>query len=522
MRTAYAAVAVCLFAFAAMGGTITSLDPPSIPMRSGEYFMTFHGKYLTGLVTYDGPAGFFELETNADFPGSVVAWVPMAIVNTPGTYSVTVGDSNTMTFTVTKPGRPPLKLHLPELLTSIAKTRLGTGIKYEVSATGPDLASIIIKCDPPSGTTFPYGSSRINCIAYDGLDNRDEGSIDVTVWDGTAPLLTIPKSFEVPAESEKGTYIKFEASAVDDIDGQLRVTCSHDSGTLFPNGRTIVNCEAVDEALNPAYGSFEVFVQPKDPGRLELKVPDKVVEVAQNETGAEVFYEVIAYGTADPDPVIVCNPSSGTFFPMKVTKVYCTGEDDFGSRAEAGFYVEVIERLGLKLPDVTAEATSPAGSEVSFEAAAEDWTSEIRCTPGSGAWFGMGETTVECESTDDRGRRAGGTFRVNVADTVAPHIGRVQATAGAANRDAVVPVQVAVDVTDAADAAPRCSIATLTADDSTAFDWRVKGDLVVDVRAGDNRAFRIQVTCVDASGNRATDTVAVTVGGTRPRLQKID
>jgi hypothetical protein len=30
--------------------------------------------------------------------------------------------------------------------------------------------------------------------------------------------------------------VKFDTSAVDDIDGALHVTCSHESGALFPNG----------------------------------------------------------------------------------------------------------------------------------------------------------------------------------------------------------------------------------------------------------------------------------------------
>ena len=521
MRTAYAALAVCLFAFAAMGGTITSLDPPSIVMRSGEYFMTFNGTDLRGLVTYDGPAGTFELETNADFPGSVVAWVPMDIVNTPGTYKVMVGDSNTLSFNVTKPGRPLLSLHLPEILTAITKTRIGVPIHYEVNVTDAE-GEVTIECDPKPGSTFPLGESTIRCIASDQGGNRADGVISVKVWDGVAPILEIPKGYELPSEDERGTTLKYETRAFDEVDGDLPVTCLPESGSFFPNGRTRVNCETTDLSLNPAYGSFDVFVQPKDPGRLELKLPDKVVEVAQNETGAEVFYEVIAYGTADPDPVVVCSPSSGTFFPMKETKVYCTGEDDFGSRAEGAFYVEVIERLGLKLPDVTAEATSPSGTEVTFEAVAEEWTNELRCSPSSGSLFALGETTVECESTDDRGRSAAGTFLVNVADTIAPHIGRVQATAGAATRDSVVPVQVDVDVTDSADAAPRCSITTLTADDSTGFDWRLKGDLEVDVRAAESRAFRIQVTCVDASGNRSTGSASVTAGGNRPRLQQVN
>ncbi len=522
MRTAYTVV-VCLLAFTAMGGTITSLNPASIPYQGGEFFLTVNGSSLGDTIVFDGAAGHFELEASASDNGYVISWVPMEIVNDPGTYTVYVkgggGETNKKDLKVIKPGRPKLSLHLPEILTALAKNRAGTKITFDVNATGGE-GDLTTKCDPESGSTFPYGESSIRCSAWDKAGERADGLISVKVWDGTAPTLSIPKSFEVAAEDDKGAYPKFDASAIDEVDGSVRVTCSRESGTLFPNGRTIVNCEAVDEALNPATGSFEVFVKPRDPGKLTLKVPDKVVEVAADPEGAEVFFEVIAYGSADPDPVVECIPPSGWFFPMKETKVYCKAEDDFGGRAEASFTVTVVERLGLKFPDVTAEATSPAGTEVMWEPVAENWTNPIRCSPYSGAFFAMGATSVDCESTDDRGRAAGGKFMVNVADTIAPHIGRIRTTAAAAIGD-LVPVQLEVETTDAGDAMPLCSVSALTADAGVTPEWRASGDLAVEVRATD-RPLRIQVSCVDAAGNRSTGSAPLLLGGSGKRAQTIN
>ncbi|HEV7240659.1 MAG TPA: HYR domain-containing protein [Thermoanaerobaculia bacterium] len=505
-----------LLAFGAAAGTITSLDPASIPHRGGEFFLTVYGSGLGDKITFDGAPGRFDLEISASDTGYVIVWIPQEIVNDAGTYNVTAGDSNKATLTVTKPGSPKLSLHLPELLNALAKSRLGTKIEYEFNTTGGE-GTINVECDPKSGSTFPYGKSSIRCVASDQAGNRADGVIDVNVWDGTAPVLEYPKSFEVQAENDEGAVVQYTTRAVDDVDGELRVVCSKESGKVFPPGRTTVNCEAVDEALNPAFGSFDVFVHPRDIGRLELKVPDKVVEVAQSEAGAEVFFEVLAYGSADPDPVVTCKPPSGWFFPMKKTRVYCSAEDDFGQRAEGAFDVEVIDRLGLRMPDVTAEATSSNGTEVSWEPVAEDWSNAITCSPSSGSLFDLGATSVDCESTDAKGRRAGGKFTVNVVDTIAPHIGRVRANAGAVDAQRnVVPVEVAVDAIDVADAMPRCSIATLIAD-GAAFDWRVKSELEVEVGADTSRPFRIQVSCVDASGNRSTDSVAVSLQGTGRR-----
>lgn len=522
MRIAYTLFAV-LLTLSVSGGTITSLHPSSIPLRSGEHFLTVNGSGLGNRLVFDGPAGHFELDVNATYAGSVVCWIPQEVVNNNGDYMVTSigdgGESNAAVFTVSKGIRFPLKLHLPESLLALAKTRLATTVDYEITASGGDPATTRISCDPKSGSDFPFGSSWITCTAEDGNGEKDDGRIQINVWDGTAPTLWIPKSFEVPADDQEGAYVKYEASAFDEIDGDLRVICAPESGSIFRPGRTTVNCEATDLSLNPAYEQFEVFVQPKDIGTLALRVPDRVVEAAQNEEGATVAFEAIAYGSADPDPVVTCNPPSESFFFLGETKVECMAEDDFGQRADAAFVVEVVEKLGLRMADVSAEASSTSGTEVTWEPAAEEWSAEISCSPAPGSLFALGSTSVECESTDERGRRAAGVFQVNVRDSIAPHIGRVRAAVGRAEAEGgYIPVRVEVEAADAGDAMPRCTIASLTAE-GTPVDWSVRSDLEVAVRADFARPFRIQVSCVDASGNRATDSVAVSLvrsGKTRP------
>jgi hypothetical protein len=520
MRKALAA-AVLLLAVQATAGGIKSLSPSSIITRSGEHFLRADGYELGNIFVFDGPAGHFEVEAGQVEVDYSIAWVPLDIVNYAGTYSVYVtgryGDSNRQTFTVAKSAGPQrLQLHHPEAIVALAKTRDGAGIRYEVSTTGGDAATTTIKCDPISGSVFPFGKSVITCIATDGLGERDGVEIPVTVWDGAAPSITVPESFEVLADDDKGAYVKYETSAYDSIDGALRVVCSQDSGTHFVNGRTRVDCEATDSSLNHALASFDVMVLPKDKGSLQLRLPDSVTALADSPEGAQVYFDVTAYGSADPDPVVECEPWSGWHFPMGRSKVSCVAIDDFGQRAEGGFTVEVVEKFALAMSDVSAEATSPSGASVSWEPTAEEWDAEIRCTPEPGSMFALGATSVDCSSTDSRGRRAEGTFIVNVADTVAPHIDKARAIVAALDDDRQS-VQVAIDAIDAVDVMPRCSISTLTSDAGDRFDWRVKSDLEVEVAAGAPRALRIQISCVDASGNLSTETVPVALSGSTRR-----
>lgn len=502
MRRALAA-AYMLLAFSLSAGTISSISPSAVQVGSGEWFMTVNGTGLGDVVVFDGSAGHFEVDINSvDIYGNVTAWVPVEVINRSGTYTVYVkdsnGGSNVVNFTVNRPIRDIFRLMLPELLVASAKTREGASIKYDVSAFGA-IGTAKIDCFPVSGSTFPLGNTTIKCSGTDDEGNRDDGEIAVTVSDTTPPAISLPKSFEVRSESNEGTYVKWDASAFDEIDGALGVSCNPKNESFFRPGRTIVTCEANDNSLNPTVGAFEVFVTPPDYGKLQIEVPADMKVPSQGKEGAVVFFDVRAYGSSDPDPVVTCSPASGDQFPMGDTKVYCIAEDDFGQRAENAFYVTVTDDLGLKMPDVNAEATSASGTVVTW-----DPQTDVVCSPESGTLFALGDTTVTCESAKKRG-----TFKVTVADTIAPHIDALRAAIGSANDDRRVPIDVAVEAVDIVDTAPRCSVNAL----DTTFDWRITSDLRVEVSANAT-PFRIQVTCVDAAGNRATDTLRVTLPGT--------
>ena len=78
----------------------------------------------------------------------------------------------------------------------------------------------------------------------------------------------------------------------------------------------------------------------------------------------------------------------------------------------------------LHLPaDITAEATSPAGAVVSYEATATDARDTnvvVDCVPASGSLFALGATTVNCSATNSRHKTAEGSFSITVVDTTAP------------------------------------------------------------------------------------------------------
>jgi hypothetical protein len=76
--------------------------------------------------------------------------------------------------------------------------------------------------------------------------------------------------------------------------------------------------------------------------------------------------------------------------------------------------------------DITAEATSPDGAEVTWSATAtdnEDATPPTpTCAPASGSTFPLGTTTVHCSVTDGGGLKDSGSFTVTVEDTTPPKL----------------------------------------------------------------------------------------------------
>lgn len=354
------AIVALLTAFSANAGSITSLDPSTINARSGEHFVTINGSDLGDQVQYVGPAGSFVLDINARFAGSVVAWLPMEVANHPGTYSVTVlggrtGDSSSVTFKVADPLklRQPFVILLPEVLVAIARGKLAL-IEYEVFPMGgDDDPSPEVKCDPPSGSFFGVGKTIVNCLATNRFGDSAKGSFTVFVHDATPPVLQLPGRLVAAAEADEGSFVKFDVSATDEVDGLLTPECNAKSGSLFPVGVTTVTCLAMDASLNSGRGTFTIDVVSKD-SRFELHVPEAIFSEAESQEGANVPFEVYTTGTLDTNPRISCKDESGSLFPIGTTLVYCQASDSFGSVAEGKFEVTVADTT----PPVIVEATA--------------------------------------------------------------------------------------------------------------------------------------------------------------------
>lgn len=349
MKRTLAVCIVFLCAVSASAGTITSISPTSVKVNSGEQFLTIYGSGLGTVVVFDGPAGHFEVTTNANFTTHVATWVPLEIMRKSGYYNVFVrggtGDSNVVVFEVQGFKFWPFVIIAPDVLWVQPLNREGAYVKYEVFPYGGEDPNPRIDCFPVSGEFFKMGRTIVNCNGVNAYGEKAQASFAVVVQDTVAPTVYVPREpIIVSAPTRDGAYVQFDAKAYDDLYGDILPECTPRSGSLFPIGKTTVTCTATDLDLNIGYGTFIVDVRGEVKWYpLTLSVPQSISVTARTPEGANVDYKVSSDGEL---PEITCYPKSGAMFPIGTTTVVCDAIDRYGMRGHAEFPVHVVDPKG--------------------------------------------------------------------------------------------------------------------------------------------------------------------------------
>jgi CSLREA domain-containing protein len=196
-------------------------------------------------------------------------------------------DTKTFKVTVTNTGKPTL--NLPSNLTAEASSASGAVVNYSASATDIIDGNVPTTCTPASGSTFTLGTTTVNCKATNSIGNESTGSFNVAVVDTTKPNLLLPSTISTNATDANGAVVSYNATATDSVQGNVPVSCSPVSGSVFTVGTTTVNCSATD-GTNVANGSFNVDV---------LAITSKSLVVIKNGTGSGRVFSVNNKGIID-------------------------------------------------------------------------------------------------------------------------------------------------------------------------------------------------------------------------------
>jgi hypothetical protein len=525
---------VCLFAASAFADVLR-VTPPVVRFGDLESFVTLHGTGLYGtemmLITVSGPGGTFSQEANSASDQEVTFSVPPEVAFTSGVYTAVLQSKNfeepVRTFTpiqfavedIVEVGGAPL-LAIPEGLFAEATSANGAVVTFTVTALNYDDTLIAVTCSRQSGETFAMGASEVQCSAANEYGVA-EGSFFIVVSDLTRPVLTLPANIVT-----EDAVVTYTATATDNVDGPLTPTCHPASGSVFPEGRTTVQCFVADAHLNYAFGTFTVL-RPEQPP--VITVPANIILEAPSTAGMDVYFEA----TSTNDGVIVCTPGSATTFAIGTTLVTCTASNTAGSDTKT-FTVTVFTNADATPPviavpaNITTEATSADGAVVTYTVTATDdvdGSVAVTCSPASGSTFALGTKTVQCTASDVSGNKATRSFTITVRDTTAPVIVSASATPETLwpPNHKMADIVVTAQALDVVDASPTLQIASVssnqpvngTGDGDMSPDWIITGPMSVQVRSersGDvDRVYTIYVTATDESGNTATRTVQVKV-----------
>jgi hypothetical protein len=197
----------------------------------------------------------------------------------------------------------PPRLRMPAGVARATDDPNGLVVRFEARAVDGRDGPVAVTCAPRSGTRFPVGTTIVRCTARDAAGNAADGGFSVVVRardhddvtppspgdpvpepepkpdpvpdpapdpvpdprpepaiDRERPALQLPPDMLVETRDDAGTPVQYAASAVDDRDGPVPVSCVPASGATFPVRRTTVRCTAADRAGNVAAGRFVVEV----------------------------------------------------------------------------------------------------------------------------------------------------------------------------------------------------------------------------------------------------------------------
>ncbi|HEU4386250.1 MAG TPA: HYR domain-containing protein, partial [Blastocatellia bacterium] len=116
-----------------------------------------------------------------------------------------------------------------------------------------------VVCSPPSGSTFPKGTTTVTCTATDGSGNTASCSFTVKVNDTQPPTIACPPSMILQAPPGASSFpVTFPSPVISDNCSGASVVCVPPSGSAFAPGTTTVNCTATDASGNTAGCSFTV------------------------------------------------------------------------------------------------------------------------------------------------------------------------------------------------------------------------------------------------------------------------
>jgi hypothetical protein len=302
--------------FATLTVTVNDTTSPALTAVSPVTATTTNSSGTT--VNYTGPTATDLVDgsvpVTCDHPSGSTFPVGQTTVTCTATDSHGNTGSTSFTVTVTlNDTEAPTFTSVPAPIT-VNGSGTGAIVSYSVTATDNSGNPPVVSCNPPSGSTFPVGTTTVNCTASDGTNTATTSfTVTVVFADTLPPTFTgVPASRSVEANGPTGsvaTYLK--PSATDNVDGPIAtVNCTPPSGSLFPLGNTTVDCSATDSHGNVGHATFVIGVEDSTPPAIYLPTSGSILAtssagISSSDPSAQRYFDAArAIDMIDPHPAL--------------------------------------------------------------------------------------------------------------------------------------------------------------------------------------------------------------------------
>jgi uncharacterized repeat protein (TIGR03803 family) len=392
---------------------------------------------------------------------------------------------------------------------------------YASQATASDNVGVngAIVQTPAPGTPVGIGVVHVVLTATDGAANAGTLGLDVTVTDGTAPVLSGPlggfSPLNVPT-GQAGTValpdFAAQASATDNVAVVGGITQTPAAGAVKPAGTVAVTLSAQDAAGNT--GRMILLVNVND-GTLPVftKVPpDRTLAAGANGTAPlpDLTIEAAARDRLGaPVTGLFQSPAAATALPLGLQNIPITVRDDAGNTASVMVHITVTDQT---VPVVQAPA--PGSVPLSIATGANgtaplpDYATQATATDNVGVTGGItqspvpgtpqlpGNTVVTLTAHDAAGNAGTLTFTIPVTDGTPPAI--VSAPPNRTLNAGATGTAKLPDLTDELIATDNVAVISITQD--------IPADAELSIGVQD-----VVVSATDAAQNTTSVTVRITV-----------
>lgn len=336
------------------------------------------------------------------------------------------------------------------------------------NSTNPADITVTGACDETLTSTLGFRSSGVATGGYPGTFT-ETGTITLGPRgsSGQQPILALTTDFAIDSPNGQVTGTKrFVAGSTDNgncqqlFDGRLRASASTQNNLRYtatietPSGRTCTtagpaimsffkNSAVVSDRFSARFSEYLPIVPPtcedEEPQDSTAPATSAATSPEPNAAGWHKEDVTVTLNAADEDDgsgvegitylatgaqEIASETVAGDEAEFLITNegettITYSATDNAGNTAEEKTLTVRLDETApvLDLENVTADATSPEGAEVSYSAPATDNLDpepEVECAPPLGSLFPIGVTDVDCTAEDVAGNAASASFEVKV------------------------------------------------------------------------------------------------------------